>query len=143
MAAGGCLVVADLVAIPGESLVTGWGRIAAQMMTLADISGGRLTVADIARAVQERKMQLWGACEGERISLMLTELLNHPGQRDAHIISATGQNADQWLPLWEKFEEWVRSENCAVVTATCRLGWKKVLKPLGFDEVACVLEKRL
>ena len=132
-----------LLPIPADAVQEMWPQIAGQMEVLAEISHGRLRVADIMLAVMKREMQLWAAEDTDRFSLMLTEILNHPQQRDLHIISATGQNADRWASLWPQFEEWARTEKCAVLTATCRPGWKKLLAPLGFEETAIVLEKRL
>lgn len=133
----------ELLPIPASTVNEMWPQIAGQVEVLAEVSHGRLLAADIVLALLRRDMQLWAAHDGERFSVMLTEIVNHPRQRDLHIISATGQNADRWAPLWPQFEDWARAEKCAVLTATCRPGWKKLLAPLGFAEEAIVLEKRL
>ena len=134
----------ELHGIPAELLDAYWPRVAGQVEELAGISGGRLTAQDIVRALRAKDMQLWGATEGDKISVMLTEVRNYPQQRDAVIFGAHGQNADEWLPLWPLFEKWAIDQGCKVVIAThCRPGWKKLLAPLGFTETHLVLEKRL
>lgn len=133
----------ELLPIPATAAEQMWPQIAGQIQVLAEVSHGRLRAADIMLAVLRRDMQLWAADGGDRLSVMLTEILNHPRQRDLHIISATGQDAPQWRDLWPKFEEWARAQNCAVLTATCRPGWERVLAPLGFAKEAIILEKRL
>lgn len=135
--------MAELVAIPADRLAAHWPRIAAQVEELAGISYGRLTGRDICRAVRERDMQLWAATEGEHISVMTTQILNFPQLRECRIVSAHGQNADRWLPLWPLFEKWALENGCAIVAAECRPGWKKLLAPLGFTETRLVLEKTL
>lgn len=140
----GPATVLELLPIPATAIHDMWGEIAGQMEVLAEISHGRLLASDIFLAVRNRDMQLWAARDDHgELSLMLTEILNHPRQRDAHIISATGQNADRWVALWPKFEEWARAEKCVVITARCRSGWKKLLAPIGFHEAEIILEKRL
>ena len=133
----------ELLPIPASSVNDMWPQIAGQVEALAEVSHGRLRAADIMLAVLKRDMQLWAAHGDDRFSVMLTEILDHPQQREVHIISATGQNADQWVPLWPKFEEWARAQGCVRLTATCRPGWEKLLSPLGFEKSAIVLEKRL
>jgi hypothetical protein len=137
-------MTAELVPIPAKNLVSELPRIAGHLAVLAEVSHGRLQVVDIVKAVRQRDMQLWAATSDDGdLSLMLTEILNHPRQREAHLISATGQNADRWAFLWPQFEEWARREGCGLISATCRPGWKKLLEPLGFNEVSIVLQKRL
>ena len=136
--------MAELLGIPADSFDALWPRVAPQIEELAAISGGRLTTQDIARAIKERDMQLWAASEGTKLSVMLTQVINYPQQRDARIFSAHGQNADEWLTLWPHFEKWAIEQGCKVVIADhCRPGWKKLLAPLGFTETHLVLEKRL
>lgn len=140
---GRSAVSIQLQPVPATALAANWVLIEPLMKSLAEVSNGRLSVGDIVRAIDLKNMQLWAAKDETAISLMLTEILKHPQQKDLHIISATGQNADHWMSLFPKFEEWAIAEKCAVITATCRLGWKKLLEPAGFKEVSCVLEKRL
>lgn len=136
--------MSDLIALSPDNIADRWGQIGAQVEAIADLSHGRLYVRDIVRAVRLGEMQLWAAMDGEKVSIMLTQLMRFPRQTDCNLISANGQNADEWLPLWPQFEAWARSEGCAVVAAThCRPGWKKLLAPLGFTETFHVLEKRL
>lgn len=139
----GAVVGIELSQINVASFQQMWPKIAADVEALAEVSHGRLLAADIALAVLKNEMQLWIATGEVSSGLMLTEIVNHPRQRDAHIISATGHNADRWVALWPQFEEWARANRCAVAMARCRLGWKKLLTPLGFDQLSIVVEKRL
>lgn len=133
----------ELIPIPATALGEYWSSIGGHVAELATISNGRLLVEDIIRAIARLEMQLWAARDDAGLSVMLTEILVHPRQKDAHIISATGHNAERWTPLWPMFERWAKAEGCDLVTATCRKGWKKLLEPIGFSEASIVLEKRL
>lgn len=108
---------------------------------LAAVSRGRLGPHDIARAVNADQMQLWQTPDRE--SVMLTELINYPQMRECRIISAAGENAQSWLPLWPTFEDWVRSHDCSIIKLEGRAGWKRILEPLGFEQTAIILEKAL
>ena len=99
---------------------------------------------DIVRAIHEREMQLWAAMEArDFIGAMLSEVLVHPRMKETHLLAATGHNADEWTPLMPRVEDWSRQNGCSVLKATCRPGWKKLLRPLGFEETHSVVEKRL
>lgn len=137
------LSVAELVAIPASDLDAMWPQIGAQMDELAKTSRGRLTAKDIARAVRERDMQLWCAVDGEARSLMTTQLLNFPQVRECRLVGAQGQNAERWLDLWPMIETWAIANGCALISAECRPGWKRLLGRVGMGETALVLEKML
>jgi hypothetical protein len=136
-------VAANLLPVPAERLIAEWARVAPFVHALADGTGGRLTCADIVKAIQHTEMQLWAAERENVIGVMLTEVLNHPHLREAHLLGATGQNADEWIDLMPQVEFWAKHEGCKKIKATCRPGWKKLLRPIGFSETHCVVEKAL
>lgn len=133
----------DLVAIPADTIDANWHWLAGQLDEIAAVSGGRLTKMDVARSLLERDTQLWAAKDGDKVSVMTTQLLNFPQMRECRVIGARGQDVDRWLALWPQFEAWAIRNGCAVMTAECRPGWKRLLAPLGFTETRLVLEKRL
>lgn len=135
--------MADLIAVSPSQIAAEWEEFEPKLSMLASISYGRLMVGDIVEAITKGAMQLWSLTDGDENSVMLTEVLRHPRQREVHIISATGYDAKSWQSAWPEFEKWVRSEGCATITASCREGWKRVLAPLDFVERSVVLEKRL
>lgn len=134
---------ANLLPIPANRLIAEWPRVATLVHSLAEGTAGRLSAQDIVKAIQHSEMQLWAAQRENVIGVMLTEVLKHPHLKEAHLLGATGHNADEWIDLMPQIEFWAKHEGCSNLKATCRPGWKKLLRPIGFQETHCVVEKAL
>jgi hypothetical protein len=82
---------------------------------------------DIVQSIAEGRMQLWSAPRG----CMVTEIVVYPRKKVLHIFLAGGE-LDQLLDMNDAMTEWAVSQGCTGGTLTGRVGWKKVLEPMGW-----------
>jgi hypothetical protein len=82
---------------------------------------------DVVQAIAESRMQLWAAPKG----CMVTEIVVYPRKKVLNIFLAGG-DLSQLLDMNNDMAEWAKKQGCTGGTLTGRVGWKKVLEPMGW-----------
>ena len=82
---------------------------------------------DIVHGIAEGRMQLWPAPKG----CMVTEIVVYPRKKVLNIFLAGGK-LDQLLDMDKDMTEWAKMQGCTGGTISGRVGWKKVLEPMGW-----------
>ena len=82
---------------------------------------------DVVKAIAESRMQLWPAPRG----CMVTEIVVYPRKKVLNIFLAGGE-LDQLLDMNEDITAWAKAQGCTGGTMIGRVGWKKVLEPMGW-----------
>lgn len=103
-----------------------------------EYTGGTHDYEDIVAAVLEGRMQLW---PGQR-SAAVTELLQYPKKLSLHVFLAGG-DMDEILFAFHDASAWARSQGCADMTTTGRLGWERVLQREGWTKIMVTMGKPL
>ena len=84
--------------------------------------------SDIFQSISEGRMQLWPAPRG----CMVTEIVIYPRKKVLNIFLAGGE-LDQLLDMNSDMNAWAKQQGCTGGTLTGRVGWKKVLEPMGWN----------
>jgi hypothetical protein len=82
---------------------------------------------DVVKGIAESRMQLWAAPRG----CMVTEIMVYPRKKVLNIFLAGG-DLEQLLDMNDAMTEWAKMQGCTGGTITGRVGWKKVLEPMGW-----------
>jgi hypothetical protein len=82
---------------------------------------------DVVGNIAEGKMQFWPAPRG----CMVTEIVVYPRKKVLNIFLAGGE-LDQLVDMYDDMNEWAKAQGCTGGTMTGRVGWKKVLEPMGW-----------
>lgn len=108
-----------------------------RLMRALDVAGKTHGPEDIARAVDEGRMQAWNAGD----SLILTEVLSFPQARALNVFLAVG-NLDEVLSLLPDLESFGREHGCEKMRMEGRRGWARVLPAYGWKEDKKVIYER-
>lgn len=95
-------------------------------------------------AVQEKRMQVWGAGMDDRIHLvMFTQLATYPRRNVVEVIWACGDNYPKSLrnAVAEAVDEFGRANECSEVRVVGRRGWERVLKDFGFVRDSVIMSR--
>jgi len=82
---------------------------------------------DIVQGIAESKMQFWPAPRG----CMVTEIVVYPRKKVFNIFLAGGE-LDQLKDMHDAMNAWAKEQGCTGGSLTGRVGWKKVLEPMGW-----------
>ena len=88
---------------------------------------GTHSYEDVVQSISEGRMQLWPAPSG----CMVTEIVIYPRKKVLNIFLAGGE-LDQLLDMNSDMNAWAKQQGCTGGTLTGRVGWKKVLEPMGW-----------
>ena len=108
-----------------------------RLMRALDVAGKTHGPDDVARAVDEGRMQAWTAGD----SLVVTEVLNYPQARALNVFLAVG-NLDEVLSLLPDLEAFGREHGCEKMRMEGRKGWARVLPSHGWKENKLVIYER-
>ena len=92
-----------------------------------EYSGGTHAFEDIENGIKEGIMQLWPAPRG----CIVTELVVYPRLKVLNLFIAAGE-LDQILDMHDDIKAWAKVQGCEAAQISGRIGWKKVLEPLGW-----------
>lgn len=106
-------------------------------MRALDVAGKTHGPEDVARAVNEGRMQAWTAND----SLVVTEVLTYPKGRALNVFLAVGRLEDV-MSLQPAIEKFGREHGCAVMRMEGRRGWRNVLPEYGWKEDKKVIYER-
>ena len=82
---------------------------------------------DVVKSIAEGRMQLWAAPRG----CMVTEIVIYPRKKVFNIFLAGGE-LDQLKDMHDAMNAWAVEQGCTGGSLTGRVGWKKVLEPMGW-----------
>lgn len=106
-------------------------------MRALDVAGKTHGPEDVARAVNEGRMQAWTAGD----SLVVTEVLQYPRGSALNVFLAVG-NLDEVMSLQPTLEAFGREHGCAVMRMEGRKGWARVLPDYGWKQDKKVIYER-
>lgn len=114
---------------------------------VAKIAAPTHTPGDMKEEFQESRKHLWIIWDGTDTdnihAIVVTSIHQYPLQKTCHIVGCVGSDFRQWVHLLEKMEAWAKREGCDVLEMSARLGWKKVLQPMGYNATHIRLDKGL
>jgi hypothetical protein len=88
---------------------------------------GTHSYEDVVQSISKGMMQLWPAPRG----CMVTEIVIYPRKKVLNIFLAGGE-LDQLLDMNSDMNAWAKEQGCTGGSLTGRVGWKKVLEPMGW-----------
>ena len=138
----------QLINIPAKSLDPAWGIVKTDIANSLNRSNGYALAEHIKKWIKEDKMQLWilWDTEGDKSSkyygVVVTEIIQRPLQRCLNIKIMTGKHREKWTDLIKHIEDFAWQQNCDLLELVARPGWKKILKPFGYNESHVLLEKK-
>lgn len=154
----------EIALVPAGMLADVWPRVAPLVELACARSSGKFLPADVARAVAERRFQLWlGLDEAEPDApsatpagapddaddddvirvMLLTRLLPYPRLLACEVLACVGDDRETWEPLLEHVEAWARSHGAQLMQPIARPGWERVLAKRGYRKTHVMLEKKL
>ena len=83
-------------------------------------------------------MQLWPAPRG----CIVTEIVVYPRKRVLNLFLAGGE-LDQIVDMNNDITAWAVKNDCTAGTMSGRIGWKKVLEPLGWKQMYTTFQKEV
>lgn len=133
-----------LIEIPTDQLEH-WLPVVWELLSEAcNHSDGKYLPIDVAKALYEKRMQLWNAIEDNIVhAIGVTEIVNFPRKKVCRILAATGENYEVWGPLIAKIEEWAKNIGCETCEPVVRSSRVKLLKKLGYITTHAIMEKQL
>lgn len=98
------------------------------------------TKESIYDAIMERRMQVWGAGEPPRATLILfTSVGVFPSMRVFSVLWAAGRFDEEMLPLLDAtLTNYAVLNRCDEIEIRGRMGWEPKLKSIGFTREASV-----
>lgn len=113
-----------------------WLRCRAWLLPALARDGG--DEADLLADLISGQAQLWPG-EG---AAMVTQCVDDADGRCLHVWLAGG-SLSEIMRMRPGVEAWARRRGCARVTIDGRAGWGRVLRPFGYAQVGCELQRRL
>lgn len=99
---------------------------------------------DIRDALMFQKMKLWLAYEmGKLKAFAVTQLDAYPRLKSCSVIIIAGEDMGAWLHFHEAIEKYAKERGCEAVEGFGREGWKKMVKPLGYEVATVIYRKAL
>ncbi len=94
--------------------------------------------------LKEKKAQLWVAKkDGAIVVVCVTQVSEYPKGNTCGIWICTGTGRADWQHHIRTIEAWAKSNGCVAMRSEARMGWQRVLKPMGYEATHVTLEKAL
>ena len=107
------------------------------------LSTSYTTPAKMHELLNANAAQLWLAKNGTEIdAVCITQVAVHDLGKTCGIWVCVGTNRAAWQDYMTVIEAWAKSNGCIGMMHTARLGWQRILKPMGYAPTHIVLEKR-
>ena len=100
--------------------------------------GGTHKFDDIVEAIYAKRMQLWPGPRG----CIVTEIVIYPRKKVLNLFLAGGE-LDQIVDMNNDITAWAVQNGCSAGTMSGRIGWKKVLEPLGWKQMYTTFQKEV
>jgi len=137
----------ELVLIPKENTSIVWKQCEAMIADAMARSNNYANASHFKKWISEGKMQLWFLWDKEQdipdrlYGIVITEIIQRPLQRCLNIKIMTGKHREKWQHLIKNIEDFAWQNQCDLLELVARPGWKKILKPFGYQESHVLLEK--
>lgn len=92
------------------------------------------SVEDVLERIRIGDAQMWAG----KSSFHITEIIIHPNRKTLHVW-LSGGDMQELIEMAPKLMAWGKSMGCTDATIEGRLGWERVLAPLGFEKKAVLL----
>lgn len=133
-----------LLPVGRSQIADWWDTIQPLMSSFYERSFGRYKPEDVLERLQDGNFQLWLAIQGPIVkAACMTHIITYPQLLDMRIFMMVGEDRDLWLGLLEKIEGYARAFGCAKLSGEARVGWERVLRPLGYEKTHIYVEKDL
>lgn len=102
-------------------------------------SNGQFTLESVYDAIKNRDMQLWVTVDDKRrqiLTAMVTAIRVLPTDKVAHLMFVGGTEMKHSYQFLPGVCEWAKANGCTAVQSHVRKGFRKMLKPHGFNFVA-------
>jgi len=129
--------------LPPNTIETLWPMLEKRLDAVIKRLNGRITGADMFRAISTGRQQCWTAWEGtECLAAVVTRITVHPtGLKALEALVASGDFREKWQYLAvDTLTDFMRAEGCTLFEIHARPGWERVLAPKGFKRTNIVLE---
>ena len=103
-----------------------------------EYSGGTHTFEDIVQGIVSGHMQLWPAPKG----CAVTQIVVYPQKKTLHVFLAGGE-MEQLLDMMGDAAAWGRTQGCAAMTLSGRIGWQRALRGHGWETRLVQMEKEI
>lgn len=103
-----------------------------------EYSGGTHDYKDVVDAVLAGNMHLWAGDKGCTVTLFTV----YPKKKFLHVFLAGG-DLDEILEIEKSMVEFAKQFSCDGLTLSGRVGWKKVLRDIGWNESFLTLKKEI
>ena len=137
----------ELVLIPKENIGIVWKQCEGMIADAMARSNNYANASHFKKWISEGKMQLWFLWDKEidirnrLYGIVITEIIQRPLQRCLNIKIMTGKHREKWQHLIKHIEDFAWQNQCDLLELVARPGWKKILKPFGYQESHVLLEK--
>jgi len=137
----------ELVLIPKENTGIVWKQCEGMIADAMARSNNYANASHFKKWISESKMQLWFLWDKEQdipnrlYGIVITEIIQRPLQRCLNIKIMTGKHREKWQHLIKNIEDFAWQNQCDLLELVARPGWKKILKPFGYQESHVLLEK--
>ena len=101
-------------------------------------TGGTHEFDDVVKNIAQGTMQLWPSPRG----CIVTEIVVYPRKKVLNVFLAGGE-LDQIVDMNNDITEWAVQNGCKAGTMSGRIGWKKVLEPLGWKQMYTTFQKEV
>lgn len=94
-----------------------------------------VALSDIFQMISNERMDLWGATENdELIGVLFASWTRHRFEADYHVNWIAGTGLRKWLrPGIQKIEQYVALHHGTALLIGGRVGWHKLLEPMGYE----------
>ena len=124
--------------MPKDTQVNELERCRPWIEAALEYSGGTHIFEDIAEGIIEGRMQLWPSPRG----CIVTEIVVYPRKKVLNLFLAGGE-LDQIVDMNDDITAWGIENGCTAGTMSGRIGWKKVLEPLGWKQMYTTFQKEV
>lgn len=134
--------LAELVGVPSFDIDIVWERALPFVQSALEHSFD--TPEDVYAALKIKGAQLWLAWLNDGIeAICITRVEEYTNGKTCGIWICAGSGRNDWKHHMATIEAWAKSNGCIAMKHTARLGWQRVLKPMGYEATHIVLEKDL
>lgn len=123
--------------IPWDQWMPLWGRVKEMLQPVAERTGGRWTVDDVAVRLANGHSQLWVAYDHEGIihAAATTMINNYPSAKMLCVHMVGGTRMSEWMQDgFDLMKRFAADNQCDGVEFYGRSGWAKHMKALGFEK---------
>jgi hypothetical protein len=115
-----------------------WGTVDGWLQEAIDQDPFKsLGIDDIHSAVEKQEMQLWVVLTPTPKAAVITQIANYPKSKTLAVVLCGGIELSTWIgSLVDVLRRFAKHHDCQSVACNGRKGWVRVLKDLGWREVA-------